>query len=49
MKWLSIEFSMTYCWHNIMPKYGNKIIKYSVDGGSNWEIVTFVNGMYEFL
>lgn len=37
---------MAYSWHNIMPKFENKAIKYSVDGGSNWEAITFVNGMY---
>lgn len=38
---------MTYSWHN-MPEFENKTIKYSVDGGTNWETITFVNGMYSY-
>ena len=39
---------MTYSWHNISDKYNNNKIKYSHDGGSNWETITFVNGMYSY-
>ena len=39
---------MTCSWHNSMPGYENKTIKYSVDGGVNWTIITFVNGMYSY-
>ena len=39
---------MTYSWHNIMPEYRNKTIKYSVDGGKNWETITSVSGMYSY-
>ena len=39
---------MTYSWHNISDKYNNNKIKYSHDGGTNWETITFVNGMYSY-
>ena len=39
---------MTYSWHNISDKYNNNKIKYSHDGGSNWETITFVNAMYSY-
>ena len=39
---------MTYSWHNISEIYKNNEIKYSHDGGSNWETITFVNGMYSY-
>lgn len=42
------QILMTYSWHDIMPEYDNKTIKYSVDGGTNWETITFVNGMYSY-
>lgn len=29
-----------------MPEFENKTIKYSVDGGTNWETITFVNGIH---
>ena len=37
---------MTYSWHNISETYNNNKIKYSHDGGLNWETITFVDGMY---
>ena len=39
---------MTYSWHNVSDKYNNNKIKYSHDGGSNWQTITFVNGMYSY-
>ena len=39
---------MAYSRRNIMPKFENKTIKYSVDGGTNWETITFVNSMYSY-
>lgn len=40
---------MIYFWYDIMLEYDNKIIKYFVDGGINWEIIIFVNGMYLYI
>lgn len=40
------EILLIYLWYNIMFEFENKIIKYSVDGGINWEIIMFVNGIY---
>lgn len=31
-----------------MPAFENSTIKYSVDGRTNWETITFVNGMYSY-
>ena len=39
---------MTYSWHNINEQYKNNKIKYSHDGGKNWETITFVDGMYSY-
>ena len=39
---------MTYSWHNIMPEYDSKTIKYSVDSGANWKTITFETGMYSY-
>ena len=39
---------MTYSWHNISDQYKNNTIKYSTDGGTSWETVTFVDGMYTY-
>ena len=39
---------MTYSWYNIRQSYGNNQIKYSHDNGSNWETITFVDGMYSY-
>ena len=38
--------TMTYSWHNISDQYQNNQIKYSPDGGTSWETVKFVDGMY---
>ena len=38
--------TITYSWHNISEQYQNKEIKYSPDGGTSWETVKFVDGMY---
>ena len=37
---------MTYSWHNISENHNNNKIKYTHDGGTSWEEITFVNGMY---
>ena len=42
------RMSMSYSWQNITPEYGNNTIKYSTDGGLNWETITFVNGIYSY-
>ena len=39
---------MTYSWYNIRQSYGNNQIKYSKDNGTNWETITFVDGMYSY-
>ena len=39
---------MTYSWHNITENYQNNKIKYSHDGGVNWETINFVAGMYSY-
>ena len=40
--------SMTYSWYNIRQSYNNNKIKYSYDKGTNWETITFVDGMYSY-
>ena len=40
--------TITYSWHNISEQYQNKEIKYSPDGGTSWETVKFVDGMYTY-
>ena len=42
------KVTMTYSWHNISEQYKNNTIKYSPDGGTSWETVTFVDGMYSY-
>ena len=42
------KVTMTYSWHNISDQYQNNKIKYSPDGGTSWETVTFVDGMYTY-
>ena len=37
---------MTYSWHNMSENH--KKIKYTHDGGANWETITFVDGMYSY-
>ena len=39
---------MTYSWYNIRQSYGNNKIKYSHDKGTNWETITFADGMYSY-
>ena len=40
--------SMTYSWYNIRQEYGNNQIKYSHNDGTNWETITFTDGMYSY-
>ena len=40
--------SMTYSWYNIRQSYGNNQIKYSHNNGTDWETITFVDGMYRY-
>ena len=42
------KVTMTYSWHNISDQYQNTQIKYSPDGGTSWETVEFVDGMYTY-
>ena len=42
------KVTMTYSWHNISEQYQNNEIKYSPDGGTSWETVKFVDGMYTY-
>ena len=42
------KVTMTYSWHNNSDQYQNNKIKYSLDGGTSWEIVEFVDGMYSY-
>ena len=39
---------MTYSWHNISENQKNNKIKYSHDGGENWETINFLSGMYSY-
>ena len=40
--------TMTYSWHNISDQYQNNQIKYLTNGGTSWETVKFVDGMYTY-
>ena len=40
--------SMTYSWYNIRQSYGNNQVKYSYNKGTDWETITFVDGMYSY-
>ena len=40
--------SMTNSWYNIRQSYGNNQIKYSHNKGTDWETITFVDGMYSY-
>ena len=40
---------MTYSWHNISDQYENSEIKYSPDGGTSRETVTFTVFFRELL
>ena len=42
------KVTMTYSWHNISDEYQNNQIKYSPNGGTSWETVKFVDGMYNY-
>ena len=42
------KVTMTYSWHNISDQYKHNTIKYSTDGGTSCETVTFVDGMYTY-
>ena len=39
---------MTYSWHNISDQFQSNQIKYSPDGGTSWETVKIVDGMYTY-
>ena len=39
---------MTYSWHNISENQKNNKIKYTHDGGENWETINFHAGMYSY-
>ena len=39
---------MTYSWHDISDQCQNNKIKCSTDGGTSWETVKFVDGMYTY-
>ena len=39
---------MTYSWYNISENQNNNKIKYTHDGGKNWETINFVDGMYSY-
>ena len=42
------KVTMTNSWHNISEQYQNNQIKYSPDGGTSWQTVTFIDGMYTY-
>ena len=42
------RLTITYSWYNIRSSYNNNTIKYSNDGGVNWNTVTFKDGMYSY-
>ena len=42
------KVTMTYSWHNISDQYKNNKIKYLTDGGTSWETVPFIDGMYTY-
>ena len=42
------KVTMTYSWYNIADQFQNNQMKYSPDGGTSWETVKFVDGMYLF-
>ena len=39
---------MTYSWYNISQSFGNNQIRYSHNNGTDWETITFVDGMYSY-
>ena len=42
------KVTMTYSWHDISDQYENNKIKYSTNGGTSWETITFIDGMYSY-
>ena len=42
------KVTMTYSWHNISDQYQNNKKKYSPAGGTSWETVKFIGGMYTY-
>ena len=42
------KVTMTYSWHNISDQYQKNKIKHSRDGGTSWETVKFIDGMYTY-
>ena len=44
----SDKVTMTYSWHNISEQYQNNEIKYTPNGGTSWETVKFIDGMYTY-
>ena len=44
----SDKVTMTYSWHNISEQYQNNEIKYTLNGGTSWETVKFIDGMYTY-
>ena len=42
------RLTMTYSWYNIRSSYKNNTIKYTNDGGANWNTITFKDGMYSY-
>ena len=42
------KVTMSYSWHNISYQCQNNKINYSPDGGTSWQTVTFVDGMYTY-
>ena len=42
------KVTMTYSWRNISDKHQNNQIKYSPDGGTSWQTVKFMDGMYTY-
>ena len=42
------RLTMTYSGYNIRSSYNNNTIKYSNDRGTNWNTVTFKDGMYSY-
>ena len=42
------KVTMTYSWHNISDQHQSNKIKYSPAGGTSWETVKFIDGMYTY-
>ena len=39
---------LTYSWHNVTENNNNNKMKYTHDGGTSWETITFADGMYSY-